>query len=105
MNSFNYEDHDTELPTKQQHECHRLAAGDVRLTDEEMSEAIDLRREIHQLVDHAADLQRISEYMAGRLNRVHAQQSALLHRIKERECIQAVDIAIDENFKVVKAGV
>jgi hypothetical protein len=27
-----------------------------------------------------------------------------LHRIKERACILVVDIALDQDFKVVKAG-
>lgn len=89
---------------RQAHEMSYIARGDVRLTDDEMDEAIQCRREIHQLVEHAAAQQRISEYIASRLNRAHAYQSALLHRIKERACILVVDIALDQDFKVVKAG-
>jgi len=101
---YDYLDTDPATITRQAHESALIARGDVRLTDDEMSEAINFRREIHQLVDMAAAQQRISEYIAARLNRTHADQSALMHRIKERACIRAVEIALDQDFKVVKAG-
>ena len=102
MNDYDIFDDDLRPdPARMQHERGRL--HDIRLTDDEMDAAMRIRHEIHELVDHAAAQHRICEYLAARLNAVHVEQSGLLHRIRERECLRVLDIALDENFKIVEA--
>jgi len=99
-----YDIFDDELrpdPARMDHERSRLR--DIRLTDDEMDAAMRIRHEIHELVDHAAAQHRICEYLAARLNAIHVENQGLLHRIRERECIRVLDIALDENFKIVEA--
>ena len=83
------------------HERGRL--HDIRLTDDEMDQAMHIRHEIHAMVDHAAHQAQIGEYLAARLNRVHAEQTVLLAHVRERECLRVLDITLDEDFKIVEA--
>lgn len=100
MKTFDFFDTDPDTTARAAHERAYIARGDVRLTDEEMAQAITLRAEIRTIVDHTEHLQRISEYMAARLGRVHADNKALLHRIKERESIRIIDIQLDGDYKI-----
>lgn len=102
MSDYNFDD-DKLQPDAARMEHERGRLHDVRLTDDEMEKAIILRREIHQLVEHAGAMQWISEYLAARLNAVHAEQSVLLHRIKDRECLRVINISLDQDFKIVEA--
>ena len=102
MNDYNYFDEELKVDAKRvEHERNRLF--DIRLTDEEMIQAQHIRHEIHALVDHAAHQAQIGEYLAARLNRVHAEQTVLLAHVRERECLRVLDITLDEDFKIVEA--
>ena len=103
-NDYDFLDADPATKTRVVHETALLARGHVRLMNDEMSEAIAITRTIAEKIKHIYNLSSIEQSMAFDLNDQHNKKSALLNRIKERACLLAVNIALDQDFKVVKAG-